>query len=258
MCVGLLLPVVMHGQQGEVSELFRIVLDSQLQHLLSVGGLPLEHEQAVEFGVSGLIRLVLFDDAAVQLFRFGVLGFGRQGPRQLHHHADLPGLDRLGFAILGDGLVEQDLPLVLLGDIELLDGPRVVQIASEPVTVVGIRVALQQLLAIGLNIVQVGLLARDREVNLAQLDGGVPVIGLAGGQQLDSAAKRVHGLGDGTQLESGQAQLVVRRPPTLVLGLGVEVHDARFFELAFVEVLVSAFEITPLGDVGIAAARYQR
>ena len=124
--------------------------------------------------------------------------------------------------------------------------------------VVGIGVALEQFVAIALNFVQVGLLARPAEVDLTQFDHRVQVIGFVSRQQLDSATKRVHGLGPGTQLEGGQAQLVVSRTPTLVFGLGVEVHNAGFFELALVEVLVSAFEITPLGDVGIAAARYQR
>ena len=107
----------MHGQQGQVYETFRIVLGSQLENLLGVGGLPLEHEQLVEFGVGEFQRLVLFDDAAVELLRFGELVLGRQDPRQLRHNADLPGLNGIGFAILGDRLVEQGPRLVPIGDL---------------------------------------------------------------------------------------------------------------------------------------------
>jgi len=130
------------GQRGQVNELFRVVLGCQLEQLLGVGGLPLEHEQPVEFGRRPIETFCLFLDAA-ESFSVRGIALGPPRPTPTAYNFDMPGLD-------GGRLCDTrrwpcratpaPRPYWLY---ETARWPAVVQMASEPVAVVGIGVALE-------------------------------------------------------------------------------------------------------------------
>ena len=100
------------------------------------------------------------------------------------------------------------LPFVGMFGLVCLRGPEVVQIADQAVAVEGIRIALEQFLGVLLHLVHLLLLALGvGQVDFRQLDHGVPVIRLVGGNQLHRVAQRVNRAGDIAHLQATSASL---------------------------------------------------
>ena len=132
------------------------------------------------------------------------------------------------------------------------------EVPQQPVAVERVRVFLQQVGTEVVNVVeQVLLVSANRQVDLGELDPGVPVILIGLRDQLHGAPQRLHRLGRRPELEFSQPQFVVRRPEPLVLQERVLVHDAGFFVFSLGKILIPAFEVTDLRHIWVAAARNQ-
>ncbi len=171
------LPVIVHRQQREEAVLLGIVLVSLLQNRFRLIRFALKQEHAVQLGIGVLVGLVLIDHAPVKLLGGGEISLRRQRSRQLHHHALLSRLDAVSPPVfIGRGF-QEFLPLFGTLILVSVGGAAVIQIADQPVRIVRVRVALEQVLRELIDLVHPLLLALGHgEVDFRQLDHRVPVV----------------------------------------------------------------------------------
>src|SRR5207249_1857133 len=113
----------------------------------------------------------------VELLRLGKLRFRRERASKLHGNALLPGLDRVGLAVLRGGGTEQRYPLLPAVFLERDGGARVVEVAGQAVTVEGIRVALEEIFSEALDLIHVLLFAASHlQVDFGELDDRIDAV----------------------------------------------------------------------------------
>ena len=198
------------------------------------------------------------DDAAVNGFGRGEIGLRRHRARQLHGNQDLSGFDAVGLAIFRGGHVQERLALLGVFVVEGVGGAGVIEVADQTVRIEGIGVALEQFLAVLLDLFHVGLFALGvGEIDLRQLDDGIPMIGLIGGNQFHRLAQCGHGAAEIARLDTDEGEFVVRRSILRIAFQSVPVLDGSLFVATVVEIFVAALQVALLHYVGIATARRQ-